>query len=364
MAIGTVLAYLVTLAGGAGHLRHVESYFPVSAVPIIALGALGFVGAVWLGLAIGTMLPSPLTAPILAVVGFVGLALSPMIGRGEPGSLLLFPWLRGPRLSTAALYMVANRATLAQAVWFTAVAATGLALFVAARPLTRAAALVPVLAGAAIAVPMLPRHFDDAWVEDRRASEVICTGEAPRICLARAHGYALDIVSGPAREAYAVLERRLPPAPARVLVMGFGDGPLGSQPVDAIVVDLDLIESEEVSADWLVQYMLDGAGVLPCSGLVGVDPTKRATVELQEPDPRNLGARLAVNAWLLERRPPPATGRKQAPEIALALEAFDTLAALPVAEQRARVSAWRDAERSCSDGDRLDLLLVGTSETR
>ncbi len=85
------------------------------------------VAAVWLGQAIGTLLPSPLTAPMLAVVGFVGLAVSPMIvaqDSRDPGTFLLFPYLQGPRDGGFALQMLSARANLSQALWFAALAAT------------------------------------------------------------------------------------------------------------------------------------------------------------------------------------------------------------------------------------------------
>ena len=103
MAIAVVAAYVVMFAGSAGHLQHIVAYFPVGAVPLIALGALAMVAAVWLGQAIGTLLPSPLTAPILVVIGFLGLAVSPMIvaqDSRDPGSFLLFPYLRSDEASS------------------------------------------------------------------------------------------------------------------------------------------------------------------------------------------------------------------------------------------------------------------------
>ncbi len=137
MAIAAVTAYLVMLAGAAGHLRNIDGYFPLGAIPIIALGALAMVGAVWLGQAIGTLLPSPLTAPMLAVVGFLGLAVSPMVvaqDSRDPGTFLLFPYLQGPRDGGFAFQMLSARANLSQALWFLAMAATGLAVFAASRP--------------------------------------------------------------------------------------------------------------------------------------------------------------------------------------------------------------------------------------
>src|SRR5262245_8793135 len=72
MAIAAVTAYLVMFAGAVGHVRYLDAYFPAGAIPLIALGALSLVAAVWVGLAIGTLLPSTLTAPMLVVVGFLG----------------------------------------------------------------------------------------------------------------------------------------------------------------------------------------------------------------------------------------------------------------------------------------------------
>ena len=101
MAIAAVASYLAMLAGAAGHLRHPDGYFPPGAVPLMAVGALAMVAAVWLGLAIGMLLPSPLTAPILVVIGFVAMALLPVIlfdqQQGRSGTVLLFPHLQGPR---------------------------------------------------------------------------------------------------------------------------------------------------------------------------------------------------------------------------------------------------------------------------
>ena len=199
MAIAAVAAYLVMLAGAAGHLRYIDGYFPLGAIPLIALGALAMVGAVWLGQAIGTLLPSPLTAPMLAVVGFLGLAVSPMIvaqDSRDPGAFLLFPYLQGPRDGEFAFQMLSARANLSQALWFVAIAATGLAVFAASRPRTRVAALLPVVLGAAIAVPALPRTLSVAWIEDSRAVEIVCTDGAPTVCISRLHAHGWTTYAG------------------------------------------------------------------------------------------------------------------------------------------------------------------------
>ena len=118
MAIGAVAAYLVMFAGATRHLERVDGYFPRGAVPIIALGALAMVAAVWLGLAIGALLPSPLTAPVLVVIGFFALALLPNMlvpfNVPRPGTWLLFPHLQSPRDGLYALQTLSARANLSQ----------------------------------------------------------------------------------------------------------------------------------------------------------------------------------------------------------------------------------------------------------
>ena len=353
MAIAAAVAYLVMLAGAAGHLRNIDGYFSLGAIPIIALGVLAMVAAVWLGQAIGTLLPSPLTAPMLVVIGFVGLAVSPMVvaqDSRDPGTFLLFPYLQGPRDGGFALQMLSARANLSQALWFVALAATGLAVFAASRSGTRVAALLPLVIGAAIAVPAMPRTLSVAWIEDRRATEVVCTGDAPTVCIARVYLYALDHVRGPAGQALSVLAAKLPPAPTRVLVTT-ADRAAQDRPPDTLVVRVKVIEDVlESSAEDLLWIMLNGAGVEPCVELMG---------PREEQDARYEAARLVAAAWLLGRDLPTAEGRKQSPE----QQALAALRALPADEQQARVAALRDAERTCAAGDRLELL-AGTSEAR
>ncbi len=79
-AVAALAAYLAMFVGAARHVR----------TPLIGIGALSLGGAAWLGLAIGALLPSPLNAPMLVVVDFIGLALlAPTLfpeDRGRPGT--------------------------------------------------------------------------------------------------------------------------------------------------------------------------------------------------------------------------------------------------------------------------------------
>ncbi len=356
MAIGAVVAYLLMFAGAAGHVRHFNAYFPAGALPLIALGALSLVAAAWLGLAMGTLLPSPLTAPMLVVIGFVSLAVSPMViaqDSRDPGTFLLMPYLQGPRDGGFALQMLSARANFAQALWLTAVAMTGLAVFAAARPATRVASLLPALLGAAIAVPTMPSTLAVAWVEDRRATEVVCTRDEPQVCTARLNSYALNDLRGPARQALAALAAKLPPAPTRVRV-GYDSDRREAPPPDTLLVGIAQFDDiTERTPDDLLWTMLNGAGIPRCPKFMDSPEDNGARYE---------AARLVAAAWLLDRDLLPAEG-DEGPDRRLAREALAALRALPADVQRARVTALRDAERTCADGDRLDLL-AGASGTQ
>jgi hypothetical protein len=327
MAIAIVVAYLVMLGGAAFHLRHALAYFPT--------------GAVWLGLAIGSLVPSPLTAPLLAVAGFFGLALSPMLlsqdSHEDPGTVLLMPYLQGPRDGNFALSMLSARANLTQALWLAALAATGLALFGTSKAVPRMAALLPAALGAAIVVPMLPDTLTTAWIPDNRATEVVCTRDQPVVCVPRLHSYALNDVREPARQALSALAAKLPPAPTRI---EFGDPTktrhAGPRPPGTLFVEIDDVTN--YSDETLLWRILNGAGVPPCPELAG----KR------EADASYAAARVVVAAWLLDRDPPPTDDA--------ARQALVALHAFPADEQRARVMAFRDAERACAAGDRLSML--------
>jgi hypothetical protein len=372
MAIAVAAAYLVMYAGGAGHLDRVDGYFSYGVIPLIALGALAMVAAAWLGLAIGTLLPSPLTAPALVVVGFAGLSIVPqaLVSRPYPGTFLLLPFLQGPRNFGYAVQMLSARANLSQALWLAAVAATGLALFAAGRPGTRLAAGVTVLVGAAIAVPVMPRQLAAAWVEDGRATEIVCTADQPEVCLSRWQAHLLDTLRGPAREALSILAAKLPQAPTRVEIRSAARGiPDAPQSADLVLVFLPPTDDvSDYAPDYLMETMLSGAGVRPCVNQLGLDPTQLTDERQPEPDPRYSAARQAVSLWLLDRDPqvapgpPSKPGASEEPE-ALLSQALAALRALPAAEQRARISAFRTAELTCAGGDRLSLL-TGTSGPR
>lgn len=363
MAIAAVAAYLVMFAGGAGHLDRVQGYFSYGTIPLIALGALAMVAAAWLGLAVGALLPSPLTPPALVVVGVVGLSLVPqaLVAQPYPGTFLLLPFLQGPRDGGYEVQMLSARANLSQALWLAAVAATGLALFAAGRPRARLAAVVPVLMGVAIAVPVMPRQLAGAWVEDGRATGVVCTADEPKVCVSRVQAHLLDTLRGPAREALTILAAKLPQAPTRVEVRNVVNGmPDAPQPADLVLVFFGPFEYvADYASDGLLETLLNGAGVRPCVDQLGSDPTRPTDVPPPEPKPRYAAARHAVSQWLLDRSPKPVPKAGSGDPETLEIEALAVLRALPASEQQARIVAFRAAELTCAEGDRLNLLTGG-----
>lgn len=208
--------------------------------------------------------------------------------------------------------------------------------------------------GAAIAVPAMPSTLSVAWIEDHRALEVVCTDDEPPLCIPRLHAHALDHLRGPAEQAVSLLAAKVPPAPKRVLFRtGDRTGPAEPLPPDTLVVTLSSFQDvTEYPPDDLLWIMLDGAGVPPCGNLKGSEERK---------DDRYWAARLVAAAWLLDRdlAPVDRTDRAQA----LASDALADLRGLPADEQLAQVTALRAAERTCAEGDRLEML-TGASASR
>ena len=363
MALAAAVGYLLMLAGGAINIEDVGGYVSPGAVPIVAIGVLAMVGAVWLGLAIGTLLPSPLTAPLLVVVGFTGLSVLPQMfieHNREPGAALLLPFLPGSRPPVFEFKVLSAGANLSQLVWLVAIAATGFALFAAARPRTRMAAITPAIVGAAIAIPALPAELSDAWVPDRKATALICT-EPPQVCVPRISRASLDDLREPGRRALAILAAKLPNPPTRVVAVlpdTFGR-PSETPPADALPALVgggfgapgSGIDTPAGGSDGLLWALLDGAGTQPCPALEGTP---------EDPNEEYYLARRAAAAWLIGRVPPEEQqlpgGQVKSSGEGTVTQVLNALHALRAEEQQSRVAAFREAERTCAAGDRLEIL--------
>ncbi|MEU8639665.1 hypothetical protein AB0C38_46365 [Amycolatopsis sp. NPDC048633] len=210
-ALGFLLVFGVGLVEVLAHGGFVSAIF----VPVILVGLLAIVAGSWAGLAIGRLLPHPLTAPALAVltlvvsvVAWTSLEESVLSMAYSPFGLLA-PTLGQPR---GTLVTTAASVNLGQAAWFVGLAVTGFLLLAANSVRARVLGLLPLVAGAAIALPVFPASADGLLVPDGVAAQKLCDGP---ICVTRAHEDRLAALAGPGREALAMLAK-LPGAPTRI----------------------------------------------------------------------------------------------------------------------------------------------------
>lgn len=345
MAIGAVAGYLGMFGVGTGRTLPYATYFSIGTVPVVAVGAVSMITAVWLGLAAGSRFPSTLTPPLLGVaavavqVGVLGVS-----GAGETSRVgLLLPTLFGPADSSMEFVIPTARTNLSQVVWLAAVAATGLVLFAAASRRGRLTAIVPAVIGVAVALPLQPGSAD-VYEPDRNAIGRVCTPDPPLVCVPRAHERALSSLRDPARQALAMLSAKLPNAPTSV-VEEYRQ-PRRSDPRTVLVQPLRVSAGEFTYLPQdIIWYLLDGAGTRPCDNL--------GLVTKEQAD-RYLTARQVAAAWLLGHLPANPPGL--APLSPATEPALQTLRGLPAGEQRARVAALREAELTCQPGDRLEIL--------
>ncbi len=336
MAIAGAVGYLGMYALGAVRVASTATYFPLGSIPVIAVGMLAMVVAVWLGLAIGSFVPSAFTPPAVVVGGLIGMIglLSQGDGLSATGLLLSPVLFREDEFMT-----VASSVNLGQVVWFAALAASAFILFAAVRWGTRAAAALPAVAGVAVATAILPNDTAAITVPDRSAQALVCTSDAPKICVTKVHASWLDDMRGPAREALTIMSKKLPNAPtaATESITSWVTEKSKQQPTDTLLVEIDV--DGRGSTGLSLWELLDGAG------------SRRCTNTPNNPS----AARLAAAAWLMDKAPPADQDFE-----GKAHKLWTALRALPAAEQQARVAALRKAALACEDRD-ITAILTGGS---
>lgn len=337
MGVAVVCAYLAMIAVGVPWIIGTAGYLPATAFVIAAVGGLAMVAAAWLGLAIGRLLPSPVTAPALAVAG-IGLLMALSAGQREWLSLVFSPMYgMGQYTDYQTVY---GRVSAAQAVWLAALAGTAALLLASGGWRGRVAALLPAVLGAVVAIVLIPR--DDEFVAhpvDPVAQELVCAESAPRVCVSRVHAGLLPEVTPLAEQALAMLAK-LPDPPTTVHEDTTTYYPDTSPPrrADVVLISIRVDKYGHLAHKATVlPAMLYAAGA-NTHGCVGASSTPVAR---------------AAGYWLMGREPVAEYADEEAEVNAEAVTLWRGLRSLPESEAAARVAAVRRAALACEDLDGL-----------
>ncbi|PWK81343.1 hypothetical protein C8D88_118111 [Lentzea atacamensis] len=200
------LVAVVAISGG---------FVSIGFVPLMVTVVLALASSVMLGIAVGRLLPHPLTVPVALVSTFVlataaGQELEVQSPDAEVSRLaLLAPVLDPPGTD---LVTTSTSVDIGQIVWFTGLGVTAFLLLVSRFPGARLAALLPAGLAAVLALTILPNKISDVLVTDSIAGELVCDGP---VCLSRAHEDRLPAVAAVGKEVLAKLAV-LPDAPTEV----------------------------------------------------------------------------------------------------------------------------------------------------
>jgi hypothetical protein len=339
-AVLTVVMTVVSGVWGTG------GYLPTTALAMVALGAVWLVTGVWVGMAVGRLLPYVVTAPALAVVG-LGLLIG---AQSLPAGVRWLSMVASPAIPLAVqgvhdhdFLTLSGRLNVAHGVLALALAVTAVVLFAAGSRRARAAALLPGLLGAAVAFGIAPRDGAvglDGVVAgvavDRVAQELVCTTDTPQVCVARVHAHLLLQLTGPARDALRELSR-LTPAPTRAVedvtpYWVHAPGPDGR----ADTLTFAVFAGGSDAAAWFTSRTTSFLGTGAWAGC------SKPVAPLR-----------AADAWLQGEEPPP-TSDEGSPDGAQVHTLWQALRRLPEREALERVSAVRVAALRCAqDLDRV-----------
>lgn len=356
-ALTLASAFALVVAVGGVQVMANTGYTHLRWLPITLVAVLFLVAGAVLGMGVGRALPSVLTPPLMAMSAFAFTALmhstlgrttrlDPAIGipTTEPNRLsLLSPEVDEVR---STLVTLSSAVHIGQTVWVLGMAATGFALLVAANRRARLIALTPVMAGAALALLILPSAPDRMYVVDTAAAAPVCDGP---VCVARVHQDRLAALAGPGREALRLLHRALGArAPVSVrentTVAPWGSTPKWSATTVLFTFDDDLVADAatpgELTSALLAEGMVPGCDPVGWSGF-GSDQYAQS---------------VAVGWILGDLRPLPGTPETVGGEVETrSRPVWEKLKALPWSGQLARINAMRDAALAC-EGDPFEVV--------
>lgn len=339
MAIAVIAGYLAMGVGGGLWIVSTAEYLPVAFFAVTAVGLLALVAAACLGLAVGRMLPRLITAPALAIAGLALLLFIPFLTKPHGWLALVFSPIVEMNMPNP-YTTVPGPVSAAQAIWMIGLGATAVLLFAATGRRTRMAAALPLVVGAALAVTVIP-HQNRVVTDsvDPVARELVCSEDAPRVCVMRAHAGLLAEVTPPAREGLAAL-RKLPGAPTTVHEDSSVYPPDNLPAWQADVALLPVTIGRD-------GHLADRDGVVGkvVAGAFGSPPTCENYVGMAD--------RTAAAYWLLGREPVPYdVWDTEGHTIAVGL--WNDMRQLPEDEAMARVVALRQAARDCTGAGLFD----------
>ncbi|CAM5538769.1 hypothetical protein SHIRM173S_00012 [Streptomyces hirsutus] len=179
---------LLVLVGGVQVALGATAYTSLGWLPISLVAALSLVAGAVFGMGLARAVPSALTPPALTVFFLLTtLSLRPSHDEALPSSVapnrlaLLLPATAEPR---EMLLTLSGSVHLGQTLWLLGLLATGFALLSAATLRARLLAVAPVLAGAALALLILPATPRDTYVIDKAAATLVCDGP---VCVTQAN---------------------------------------------------------------------------------------------------------------------------------------------------------------------------------
>ena len=350
---------LLVLVGAVQVIANTE-YTHLGWLPISLVGGLFLIAGAVLGMGAGRALPSVLTPPSLAMAAFVfTILMHSSLGRTQTDSATGFPSTEPNRISLLsptveevrnALLTLSASVHVGQTIWLLGMAATGFALLIAATARTRLIALTPVMAGAVIALLILPSDPRHMYVVDTAAAELVCDGH---VCVTRTHQSRLADLAGPGNKALRLLHGALgDEAPTSIrentTVLPHGAAPRWSRETILFSFDdgiIDAAKGEDLTRALIAQGMVPGCSFVGWSGTLN-----------------DAAAQSIAASWILgDLKPLVGSPHSAADQIALARPVWKKLKALPRAEQRARIDAMHAAAVSCKGGDAFDVLSGGAS---
>jgi hypothetical protein len=356
-AFALVAAFVSLILVGAVQVSAHTRYTHLGWLPISLVGVLALVAGAVLGMGVARALPSVLTPPALTMGAFVFTALlartetaaTPGAPAAQPNRLVLL----SPAVEEVpnALVTLSASVHLGQTLWMLGAAATGFALLIAATPRTRLLAPAPVLAGAALALLVLPADPRRMFVLDEAAAKPVCDGA---VCVSTAQQGRLAGLTGPGKEALRLLHGALgdrAPETVRENTTMLPDGATPRWSPTTVLFDFDddmfaAAKGEEVTRALIAQGMAPG-----CSP-VGLDTFGGD----------QLAQTVAVGWVLGALEPLPGTGSAALNRDVMdrVRPVWEELMALPRAQQLARINAMRAAALSC-EGDTFEILKGGPS---